>query len=265
MGDTSITSFEFCNQVGHIYYSGTTTANTRTLTIGLTQIFSSSFVNDLRFNYTKYNSKLVLALDMLGGGVPFSLSTVPGVSTAKRPVFGLFDPILTQILSIETSYIPLIFIGELSNSKTQQYNLVDNVSYQAGSHALKFGFDYRRLQATFLEYDYFNTLTIFTAASLTSNLFGDGPNPIIGGVVNQVQVRADSGERNPITENYSAYGEDTWKATRNLTFTHGVRYDVNPAPRSVTGRTRIVVTKLATPASIALCSKWYAVVQDELQ
>ena len=241
------------NRLANPTTPGTTTANTRTLTIGLTQIFSSSFVNDLRFNYTKYNSKLVLALDTLGGGVPFSLSTVPGVSTAKRPVFGVFlfdfDP---NTFGQRHADIPGIFIGELSNSKTQQYNLVDNVSYQAGSHALKFGFDYRRLQATFLEYDYFNTLTIFTAASLTSNLFGDGPNPIIGGVVNQVQVRADSGERNPITENYSAYGQDTWKATRNLTFTYGVRYDVNPAPRERDGKNPLVVTNLATPASIAV-------------
>ena len=37
---------------------GTTTANTRTLTIGASQIFSSNFVNDLRFNVGSNNLAL---------------------------------------------------------------------------------------------------------------------------------------------------------------------------------------------------------------
>jgi hypothetical protein len=232
---------------------GTTTANTRTITVGSNQIFSSNAVNDIRFNYTKYNSRLNLELDTQGGGVPFSLSTVPGVATAKRPIFGVFlfdfDP---ATFGQRHPDIPGIFLGELSNSKTQQYNIVDNFSWQKGAHALKFGFDYRRIHATFLEYDYFSTLTIFTAASLTSDLFGIGPNPIIGGVVNQIQVRADSGERNAIYNNYSFYAQDTWKATRYITVTYGLRYEVNPAPFERDGKNPIVVTNLNTPANIAL-------------
>jgi outer membrane receptor protein involved in Fe transport len=230
---------------------GTTKANTRTLTIGASQIFSNNLVNDLRFNYTRYKSSLNLALDTLGGGVPFDLSTVPGVSSAARPVFGVF---LVDINpnTFASRFAPGIFLGELSNSKTQQYNLVDNLSYQTGSHSLKFGFDYRRLNPTFLQYDYFNTLAIFTAASLTRNLFGNGPNPILAGAVNQIQVRADEGERNPIFNNYSFYAQDTWKATQYLTFTFGARYEVNPAPRERDGKNPVVVTNLSTPANIAL-------------
>ncbi len=232
---------------------GTTTANTRTITVGSSQIFSHNVVNDIKFNYTNYNSKLTLELDTLGGGVPFPLSSVTGVATAKRPIFGVFlfdfDP---ATFGQRHPDIPGIFLGELSNSKTQQYNLVDNLSSQAGSHALKFGFDYRRILPTFLEYDYFNTLTIFTAASLTSDLFGIGPNPIIGGVVNQIQVRADSGERNVVYNNYSSYAQDTWKASRYITLTFGFRYEINPAPFERDGKNPIVVTNLATPASIAL-------------
>lgn len=232
---------------------GTTTANTRTLTIGSNQIFSSDVVNDIRFNYTKYSSRLNLELDTLGGGVPFPLSSVPGVANAKRPIFGVFlfdfDP---ATFGQRHQDIPGIFLGELSNSRTQQYNIVDNLSWQAGSHALKFGFDYRKIMPKFLEYDYFSTLTIFTAASLTSDLFGIGPNPIIGGVVNQIQVRADSGERNVVFNNYSFYAQDTWKATRYITVTYGLRYEVNPAPFERDGKNPIVVTNLNTPATIAL-------------
>lgn len=241
------------NRLANPTTPGTTTADTQTITVGSSQIFSSSFVNDIRFNYTKYKSRLNLELDTLGGGVPFSLSSVTGVANAKRPIFGVFlfdfNP---NDFSQRHPDIPGIFIGELSNSKTEQYNLVDNLSYQAGSHALKFGFDYRQIHPTFLQYDYFNTLTIFTAASLTSDLFGIGPNPIIGGVVNQIQTRADSGERNPIYNNYSFYGQDTWKATQYLTLTYGVRYEINPAPKERDGKNPTIVTNLATPANIAL-------------
>ena len=232
---------------------GTTTADTRTITVGSNQIFNSNLVNDIRFNYTKYSSKLTLALDDANGAVPFGLSSISNLASAKRPVFGVFlfdfDP---ATFGQRHPDIPGFFLGELSNSFTQQYNIVDNFSWQKGSHALKFGFDYRRTMPKFLEYDYFNTLTIFTAASLTSDLFGIGPNPIIGGVVNQIQVRADSGERNVVTNNYSFYGQDTWKATRYLTLTYGVRYEVNPAPYEKDGKNPIVVTNLNTPASIAL-------------
>ncbi|HRH44953.1 MAG TPA: hypothetical protein PKY82_25165, partial [Pyrinomonadaceae bacterium] len=241
------------NRLANPTTPGTTTANTRTLTIGSNQIFSSNFVNDIRFNYTKFDSRLVLELDTLGGGVPFSLSSIPGISSAKRPVFGVFlfdfDP---ATFGQRHSDIPGIFIGELGSSNTRQYNIVDNLSWQKGSHALKFGFDFRRLMPKFIEYDFFQTLTIFTAASLTSDLFGIGPNPIIGGVVNQIQTRADSGERNVIFNNYSFYAQDTWKATRYLTLTYGVRYEVNPAPYERDGKNPTIVTNLGTPANIAL-------------
>lgn len=241
------------NRLANPTTPGTTTANTRTLTIGSNQIFSSDLVNDIRFNYTKFDSRLVLELDTLGGGVPFSLSNIPGISSAQRPVFGVFlfdfDP---ATFGQRHADIPGIFIGELGASNTQQYNIVDNLSWQSGSHALKFGFDYRRLMPKFIEYDYFQTLTIFTAASLTTDLFGIGPNPIIGGVVNQIQTRADSGERNVVFNNYSFYAQDTWKATRYLTLTYGVRYEVNPAPYEKDGKNPTIVTNLGNPASIAI-------------
>lgn len=227
---------------------GTTTVNTRTLTIGSAQTFSSSFVNDLRFNYTKYRSSLVLALDEQGGAVPFDIRTVPGFSGRTNPVFGFF---LAELPGFVFRFAPGLFIGELSANRTQQINIVDNLSYQTGSHALKFGGDYRRLNPTYQASDYFTTFSVFTAGSLTSGLFG-GPNPLIGGLVNQLQIRADAGERNPIFNNYSFYGQDTWKATPYLTITYGARYEVNPAPTERDGRNPAVVTNVRTPTSIAL-------------
>lgn len=228
---------------------GKTKSDTMTLTVGASQIFSSRLVNDLRFNYSLYKSSLNLELDTLGGGVPFDLASVPGVSSARRPVFGVFLVDLNPN-TFGLRFAPGIFLGELSGSKTQQINLVDNLSYQAGSHALKFGFDYRRLTPTFRQYDYFATYSIFTAASLTTGILG-GPNPVIAGQINQLQVRADSGERNPITQNFSLYAQDTWKATPHLTLTYGARYEVNPAPSEKNGNNPIVLTNINTPANIA--------------
>jgi hypothetical protein len=38
--------------------------------------------------------------------------------------------------------------GKLSDNRVRQFNLVNNLSWNRGNHALKFGVDYRRLAST---------------------------------------------------------------------------------------------------------------------
>lgn len=196
---------------------GTTRIKTYGLTLGSAQTFGSKWINDFRFNYTKYQATLDLVLDTEGGATPFDVSILaPANANFKKAVYGFFLVELTPAFGFR--FAPGLFIGQLYNNRNRQINIIDNLSYQLGSHALKFGFDYRRLQPTFAESDYFATYSVFTFSSLTSNPFG-GPNNLIGGRVNQLQITADEGERNPVFNNFSFYTQDTWKINPRLTLT----------------------------------------------
>lgn len=229
---------------------GTTRVGTRGLTLGSSQTFSSKVVNDLRFNYTRYQATLDLALDDANGAVPFDRAVLAGSGvTATNPTYGFFLIDLTPAFGFR--FAPGLFVGQLYNNRNQQFNLVDNFSYQARSHALKFGVDYRRLNPTFGESDYFATYAAFTFASLTANPFG-GQNSLVVGRVSQLQITADTGERNPLFHNFSLYAQDTWKATKRLTLTYGLRYELNPAPSERDGKNPIILTNVNSPADIAV-------------
>ena len=141
------------------------------------------------------------------------------------------------------------FVGENSNNRQRQFNIVNNLSVTAGSHALKFGVDYRRLTPVFNPRDYTQVLFFFGGVADAA----DGTAPF-------VQVTASETDFFPQFTNFSLFAQDTWKATGRLTLTYGLRYEVNPAPSEKNGNLPFTVSGVENSATISLApreSKFY--------
>lgn len=180
---------------------------TTTLTVGSTQIFSSRTSNDLRLNYSRAEAGSTYTPDNFGGAVPFNLSDFsPGfVSPANQFVN----------LTVGTQTVSSGFNGL---NLQRQINIVDTMSVNLGSHAIKFGIDYRKLNPVqrgpgsraFIRFSSATQALTNTIASL----FTIGGDVVIY----------------PEYQNFSAFAQDTWKASSRLTLTYGLRYEVVPSP-----------------------------------
>jgi outer membrane receptor protein involved in Fe transport len=160
--------------------------------------FSPSVVNDLRLSYRR-------------SPVNFPL---------KDPQFNNFPNIFDFSTGIDIGPSGSLPQGTPVDNN---YQVFDTVSYTRGNHSFKFGGEFRRLIYTsaFLprargDYGYadFDELITDTAPSFI-NLRGVGDANFVG---NQSV--------------YSAFGQDDWKVTPNLTLNLGLRYEYASLPRA---------------------------------
>jgi len=121
--------------------------------------------------------------------------------------------------------------SNLDNSRT--YQVVDNVSWTRGSHALKFGGDVRRLldDATTNNWP-------FGQLFFTGDITGEGGADYMLGY----PFRTLTPEGVPISKirqwRYGIYVQDDWKVNSNLTVNLGLRYDFFGQPREINAVTR---------------------------
>jgi len=208
------------------------------LSLGLTSVISSDFTNELR------------------GGFFFS-----------DPSFLRRDPLPSSFFTL-----PLVTNPEVSfedqGRKVKTYNVQDNASYTFGSHRLRFGGQYQKVEIdAFAGFTTVPTFTIgtgtatpsITTAQFTNSTLFPGGVPVaqrggansllalLGGIVSAGSqtlnvTSRDSGFVPGATErrlySYDIFGfhlSDQWRATRDLTLNFGVRYDRYSPLKSLDG------------------------------
>ena len=207
------------------------TDDVRTYTGGATIIFSSRLSNDLRLNYSKAHVNQSYFIDDFGGAtVPPASSLYPSFTSGPQGYI---------YIEVDPSGNNTISDGLFSDQQQRQWNVVNNLSYTAGPHALKLGVDYRRL-APISDGGKYKRQFIFP--SITS---------LVAGTASTAVIFAPDVVLEPRFHNFSAYAQDTWRTIGRLTLTFGLRYEVNPAPSEANGNEPVTVATLNNPTALA--------------
>jgi hypothetical protein len=130
------------------------------------------------------------------------------------------------------------------NSHNSQENATDTVSWIRGTHALKFGGDYRQLnpewnQASFNQNNSFSAnatvqgspANVCPVSMLPSNSPAGGGNTVPGFICGQATL-SNLQHNYPqafVFHQYSFFGQDTWRVAKKLTVTYGARWEIDPA------------------------------------
>jgi hypothetical protein len=185
--------------------------NTDAVTAGATATLSPTRVNDFRANWSRSTGKAVLTQDGFDGAVP------PPFSAISRPG----DSFNSDLDAISIGFGgPGVLLGTRVANTQRQLNFIDTFSMTSGTHQLKFGADYRRLEPTNQGYTgYFLTLTKF--------------KQLRSGTMGLVSTTA-SDTISAKLDNWSLFAQDTWRAGRRLTLSYGLRWEINTPPASTT-------------------------------
>jgi hypothetical protein len=208
--------------------------NVRSLTVGLTNLLNSTQSNEVRFNITQNNQNYNLSLTNLGGAIPFSYSNLSGPNGQTATLSNV-----NENFYLLYGAGPSWLVGP-STAAQRQYNVVDTYSWSHGVHQFKFGLDWRRL----------TTLTSSPSTSQSPLFFSEAS--VLSNSVDLAVASAGLGEVEPVYHNFSAFVQDEWKVTRQLSLSLGLRWDINPAPGNLNGSPPYTLDQISNLATAKL-------------
>lgn len=213
-------------------FVATLPAKASTVTLGSTMILAPSLSNDLRLNWSRSRAAQIYEQDTFGGARLLPRDLI--FPDFARPETSLF------YLTIGGNDENTISPGVFSDNSQRQVNLVNTASWTLGSHALKFGVDYRWMAPSVGGRLYSKVWTVPTITQLAT------------GIVPTAEVRQVNNFLEPRYHNFSAFVQDAWRMNTRLTLTYGLRWEVNPAPSEANGNLPVTVRGLSNFSSATL-------------
>jgi hypothetical protein len=199
--------------------------NYRLLVLAYNYAIRPNLLNEARFGFTRNGSgttnsfngsRFSQSLGLQGLiGLPAFFNGLPEVDFGSSNLTGLTAERLEGI----------------TKSRTTQF--VDNLTWILGKHTLRFGFDYRHIQAidplSFIggdNYGNFNFTGQFSGSPFADFLLGLPGQTGFGNVLM---------DNDGITNHYNAYVQDTFRATQKLTLEFGLRFEFHPGYTDASG------------------------------
>ncbi len=191
--------------------------------LGLQEIhnFSPTVINEARGAYVRAAANAV----QLGFGHKYADQLgIPNVNVTDNN--GGFPAMSISGLSTigDTPFFPL---NEIENV----FQYLDNVTFISGKHTYKAGADFKKVQRQFTQIlgdpaGGFNFGPSFTADPTNPTNTGNAFADFLLGLTGSANLIRNSGLAGLRSTEFSAYWQDTWRATSKLTVDYGVRYDL---------------------------------------
>lgn len=200
----NLTAFGLTHDVAQSWTLGATTELSRTRNNG----FNFGYAKDARKLNTSvveplfYNAEpIVPILNFLPNlGIPSSYPSASGQIYLHMP--GLGESTIN---------------ADQATSAIHQWNLRDIFGFQAGSHFLRFGIDYRHIVSN------------VTPAPLSVEADFFDVNSLLNNSASDISITRTE-PATPVFHEFSAFAQDEWRLSKTLTLSPGLRWEVDPPP-----------------------------------
>jgi hypothetical protein len=199
--------------------SATDVNNYRVFVTNADWAIKSNLIDDARFGYVITRNGTSNSFD----GKSFTQST---------GLVGLQNLFYNGIPELDFNNLTSLSADRLSSlSSSTQFIYSDSITWVKGSHNLKFGADFASIEAVsalgFNGSDNYGTFQFNTKGS-TGLFTGVDFADFLSGIPNQTFYDVVAQDNDGLTSHYHVYAQDEWKATKKLTLTYGVRYELQP-------------------------------------
>ncbi len=214
-------------------------ARTQTFTLGSTAQLTTTMSNDFRLGIAGSKSSITTKVspgDNYSDYVTSQFNQLMGFpsndGSTRSNVFVHIAGVGDSAANTDNS------IGSLN-----QWNLRNTFSFQARAHSFRFGIDQRHIASMLNP----------AALSIQADFFSR--QSMLNGVASDVAI-TKSKPASPTLNQFSAFAQDEWRASKELTLSLGLRWEVSPPPQGADGIDAYTVRgDIATPATLALAPR----------